>query len=367
MRSVTFVILWSVGIAGCASRDNGGGPPLMLDSGVADGTVMMGDSATSPDTSLPVESPYVDPACTDGQYSEALPNASADISDLVAGYSPATVNSFFVSVLDRRYPIGAQLVSEGLQASWFAEQYGSDCVTWFLAGQTASAEQAFGRLGTVVHECGHVVDIAKSMSGAGDYYQITDTLSFQCTGGNSSQLGGQTVARSLINADSYSALRAPCGVQCGQPSPMGCDSYADCYLNGNPNDQQFDSGDQGFSVLFEEVVQYVNSIATGYAFLDQQNPQLRTSARDGMFTFLWYMQRYLKYTRENFPTAYAAIVNDSCWQDAILTVWGRAWLFLEATKDEQSLSIEGPALEALVLDETLLGEIERIRTASGCN
>lgn len=350
---VPFFLLF---VCACASRDGGrGGNQAGADGGLDSGLGET-DGSTADGRVNTNDSPWVDPACTDGQYSEPLPNAAADIRDLLGSYEPANVAAFLVSALERRYPVGAELTEKGMQATWFANQYGTNCLDYFLGGQNATPDQAFGRLGTIVHECGHVYDIERGMSIAGDHYQITETLSFQCSDGDSVPRGGKTFARSMLMGDTYAELRPACG---GSPA-QGCDSYADIYLTG-------DGGLQGFSVLFEEVVQYVNSLATAYAFLDQSNPQFRTSARDGILTFLWYVERYLKLAREDFPDAYAALVDDACWRDVILTTWGRAWLYLEATKDEPNLSIDGPALEALVLDTDLLSEIERLRSASGCN
>lgn len=360
MRCFFLPILLALGA--CASRDDGGGRgnPLADGGGDEDSSMM-----ERPDGSVPlgdggkidtVDSPYVDPGCLDGQYSETLPNASADISDLIASYSPDAPDSFLLSALDRRYPVGAEITRNGQAAPWFSQQYGTDCISFYLNGRTSTAEEAIDGLEVVVHECGHVFNIQKGIEANGSYYHITDALSFQCNYGDTTARGGKTFARSLLMADDYSEMRPPCGGNFGQ----GCDSYADTYLTGS-------IGDQGFSVLFEEVVQYVNSIATAYAFADQNDPSYRTSARDGILTFLWYTERYLKLAREEYPDAYATLVNDSCWVDAILTVWGRAWLYLEATKDMDQLTIDGPAIEALVLDQTLLQEIELLRSAKGCN
>ena len=70
--------------------------------------------------------------------------------------------------------------------------------------------------------------------------------------------------------------------------------------------------------------------------------------------------------RLEYPGAYTRLSGDACWREAILTLWGRAWLYLEATEGLNGLTINGPAIEALVMDAELLGEIERIREAHGC-
>ena len=162
---------------------------------------------------------------------------------------------------------------------------------------------------------------------------------------------------SRITSDEYQELRPPCA---GGSGP-GCDPYADVYLDGNPDDAVFDSGDQGFSVLMEEAVQYVNSIATARAFFDQKPQFTAVSARDGILPFLWYIERYLRMARSEFPGAYTRITGDQCWRDLTLGVWARAERYLELTANQATLGIEDDALEDLVQTPELLEEIERLR------
>ena len=75
----------------------------------------------------------------------------------------------------------------------------------------------------------------------------------------------------------------------------------------------------------EETLQYVNSLATSYAFGDQL--AYSTSARDGILTFLWYTMRYLRLARLEHPQTYTLLTQNSCWRDLILNTWGRAWLY----------------------------------------
>ena len=64
--------------------------------------------------------------------------------------------------------------------------------------------------------------------------------------------------------------------------------------------------------------------------------------------------------------AYQKISQDTNWREAILTIWGRAWLYLEHTKDISSLGIQDDFIETLVTDPDLLDEIERLREIQGC-
>jgi hypothetical protein len=55
-----------------------------------------------------------------------------------------------------------------------------------------------------------------------------------------------------------------------------------------------------------------------------------------------------------------------CWREAILTVWGRAWLYLDATSGMPHLGIADDMLTTLVSDPDLLAEIQLLRDAEGC-
>ncbi len=300
----------------------------------------------------PPPSGMVDPSCTDGMYRETPPDTSASLSDITFTDGP----SFVDAVLARRYPFGASEVTGGRMSSSFS----GDCSVVFSNG-ASDAAGVYRALDTIVHECGHLAD-GRLSAGQTNAYLIQSSTTFMCTRGDTVDRGGDTFARSRIRGDSYQASRAPCT----GGGAIGCDIYADVYLDGNPDDSTFQGGDQGFNMLLEEAVQYANSLVTAYAYADQQTPGLATTARDGILTMLWYVERYLHMARVDYPSAYSRISGDTCWRDAILTVWGRAWLFLELTADEPSLGIDDDAIESLVSTPELLDEIQRIRDASGC-
>jgi hypothetical protein len=294
----------------------------------------------------------VDPNCVDGQYAEVRPSTT-DLSAEVDSYDPEDVKGFILSVLDKRYPIGAHLVRGGLEDSQI------DCVEFFLS-DASTAQAVIGSLSTIVHECGHIFDLRNGRNPS-DYFALTDTLVFECRDGDTTERGGKTFARSRITGDDLASGRPACG---GAGFGSGCDGYAGVYLDGDPDDGNFEGGDQGFNSVVEETVQYVNSLAVGLAFLDFR--QSSVSERDGILTFLWYIGRYLRFARGNYPDAYEAIVSDSCYRRLILSVWGRAWLYLEWTNDYDKLGIDDEAIEALVMDGVILDEIQRIRDAEGC-
>jgi hypothetical protein len=199
------------------------------------------------------------------------------------------------------------------------------------------------------------MDLGKG-SGASSAFVVRPDLTFTCRSGDTTSRGGKTFARSLLKSDGFYAQRKACGGAAKQ----GCDFYADVYLDGSASNASFEGGDQGFNSVLEEANQYVNSLATALAFVDQYK-NARVSERDGILTFLWYIERYLKLAREDYPAAYALISGDECWRQATLSVWDRAWFYLEAAKGEDNLQLDADALTDLVKDSSLTSEIDALR------
>lgn len=339
----------------CAACDEPGGQASsQLDGGDAragnDADANIPNDVNTPNDTAPDgqvgPASLVDPSCVDGQFSEAIGGELVDIGDLVASYSEANYLSFVDAVLERRYPVGGFLVDEGVR---LGQRFGN-CVELFTS-RRGQASTLMRELSTAVHECGHIADL--SLGGFSEnVFIVTENLRFECNRGDTTTRGGDTFARSLLNGDDYAAL-------------LPDDFYKDVYLDGDPADSIFESGDQGFNSVLEEALQYVNSLATDYYFRDQLGG-FSISAKDGILTFLWYIQRYLRMARLDFPQAYDRLTTDSCWRESILTLWGRAWLYLEAARSTRQLGINADDLEELVSDPNLLDEIERVRTAHGC-
>lgn len=293
----------------------------------------------------------VDPGCVDGQYSETLP-VMGDFSQAEANYSPASIETFVLAALQARYEVGHDVVSGAVDSGAFP------CIDQFIS-DSSSAAGVVRAMSTVVHECGHSYDIGQAGFGD-DHFFLTSQTSFTCSQGDTTSRGGKTFARSRMNNDMFGPSRPKCN---GSNMP-GCDFYADVYLDGDPDDANFDGGDQGFNSVLEETTQYVNSLATGYAFRDRYSSQI--SERDGLLTFLWYIGRYLHMARTQYPDAHAFILGSPCYREAILSVWGRAWIYLDATENERNLGIDDDAIMALVMDDVILSEIQRVREAHGC-
>ena len=283
----------------------------------------------------------IDPQCLDGRYRETLPDRRRSIDDLIDGYSETTLDAFVLGVLDRRYPIGAMLVRGGRKQV--------DCVKAFTHDRS-SAAPVLASLSTVTHECGHMHDLT-----SGPSYHIAPNVKLSCTKGRLPH----TFARSRLLQDSHANDRRPCAKG---SIGRGCDSYANTYLTG-------DSGNQGLDMLVEELVQYIHGLATAHAVAPERYRGVRgmtSSDRDGVLTFLWYLQRYLALARRDHPKVHAALMADACWRRAILTLWGRAWLYLEATGSDPRMSIDADAIEGLVRNPNLMAEIAQVRAADGC-
>ena len=345
IRLVVLVVLTTLVSSGAHARSSGSkqdaGTPL--DSGPRPGTGEPTDAGPPRDAWV-APGPLVDPHCIDGLYAETLPPSSVAIQDLISAYAPANVGTFVDQLLARRYPFGQRQVTEARPMR--------DCVTAFLADASTPEAVIVLSLDTIVHECGHIVDFGRSVSPVSTYV-INPTLVLRASRGDTTARGGLTFARSELLTDAYQSLRPPCGAM---PS-LRCDEYAALYLTGF-------SGTQGFNTVLEEAVQYTNSLATAYALNDiAATSGERTSQRDGILTFLWYIERYLHLARASDPAAYDLLLNGSTgqWRQAILTVWGRAWLFLNATQGMSALGIGDAMIEALVMDPVLLDEINRLR------
>lgn len=288
----------------------------------------------------------VDPNCTDGMYVEEVADPTLSVDSLVSNYSPSNYLTFHNEILDVRYPIAAYITREA-QEKFTA----FDCVETFLH-DTDTAEGVVKGMGTTVHECGHMLDNASGMNGEGFAWVVTPDLYFQCTDGDTTSRGGKTFARSRINGDNYSAL-------------LPDDFYKSTYLNGDPDDDVFEGGDQGFNSVIEEALQYVNTAAISYAMHDFHTSGNRTG-RAGMLAFQWYIQRYLRMARLEYPDAYAHIMGDSCWRELILTVWGRGWLYYELGEGIPGINLYDDRYYPLVTDPEMVSEIQRVRDAHGC-
>ncbi|WP_169927568.1 hypothetical protein [Labilithrix luteola] len=329
MKSLfAFVVLSLAGaLGGCSSSDGGGSSEKPTSGAGTAGKV----------------------GCEGTAYTEALPT-SDDLSSLT--YSKTQAQQYMLDALAIRFPLGKYILEGGLSSTLPAQQ--GSCFDRFI-DDTSSGPAVLKQASTIVHECGHFFDLDKG-SGKTGAYVLRDDLEFACSDGDTTTRKGKTFARSLLRKDGYYASRPACVNKTAE----GCDMYADTYLDGDPTDATFESGDQGFNSVLEEATQYVNSLASAYAFRDAY-AGTRATERDGILTFLWYIERYLKIAHEQYPDAYE-VLSSECWRQAILSVWDRGWFYLNASNDVSALGIDDAALETLVSDAALVAEIDALRS-----
>ena len=111
-------------------------------------------------------------------------------------------------------------------------------------------------------------------------------------------------------------------------------------------------------MLFEETVQYVNSLAVRYSYHDYTDTGSGAgSQKTATLLWLWWNERYLKLTREYYPDEYEQFIEH--YAEPFLYLWGKAWRYL----DTPSLNYNNKwdHLLELVTDDLMLGEIQHVR------
>ncbi|GAA0259022.1 hypothetical protein GCM10010492_70010 [Saccharothrix mutabilis subsp. mutabilis] len=325
-------------------------------------------TSTTP-TTPPDRSVVVDRDCADGTFVQTVedfrvPSQFTDISDLVNGYSAAGYMNFINGVLSRRYPTGKRIVDLG------GGQAAVDRWLW----RKDTAAQVLGQLSMVVHEIGHQID----KSNPENKYFVTRTrngadLVLTAPGmhgkGTTSTSPMFSMARSLLLADAENRKRPPAergtittSREFGSGSHGSDRTYAETYLNGDPSDTRFDSGDQGFNMLVEEWNQYINSMAVTYYL--RGDTSTRTSDRHALLTFLWWIERYLAKIRTEHPDQHTYLTSNPSWRTTLLTLWGRSWRYLNTSVP--GMEPDTAYLTELVRQPHLLTEIQRLRGANGC-
>ncbi|MGY0231762.1 PPC domain-containing protein [Longispora urticae] len=328
-----------------------------------------GPSPSPTPTTSPSTQVVVDRNCADGAFvldteDFRTPGQFAGIQDLVDAYTPANYMTFIDGVLARRYPTGKRIIDLA---------GGKPAVDRWLWRKDTAAD-VLGQLGLVVHEVGHGIDrstpdnryfVTRSRAGT----DIALTAPGMHGRGSTSSSPMYSMSRSLLLADTENRKRPPAergtittSREFG-PGTHGSDTFlAETYLNGDPANTSFESGDQGFNMLVEEWNQYVNSMAVAYYL----NPggTVRTSDRHALLTQLWWIERYLAKIRAEFPDQYTYLTSKAEWRGVLLSLWGRSWRYL--TTDLPGQAPDSAQLTELVRQAPLLAEIQRLRTAHGC-
>jgi len=307
-------------------------------------------------------------------------------SDEAAGPTDAEYEAallFVHDVFDARYPTGKAILNADRGAAAL-KKYGVD---------VTSGESIIDGLTLTIHEDGHALNGSlKREDGRENYYLIAqledgtilDFAPLGLTTPNKSDYF-QGISRSAILLDSQNYKRPPADCKNCILSPHDGDgewgsdgSYSSLYLTDAPKsgvithykegfpgfdpdfivstNDSFDSGDQGYGMLLEETVQYAGSLAWKYYVDDIE--KTRGSGKHGMLQWLWWNERYLKLVREEYPDEHEFFIEH--WAEVFLTVWGRAWRYLDTPSMLYNADEYDDLLE-LVTDDLMLGEVQYVR------
>jgi hypothetical protein len=119
--------------------------------------------------------------------------------------------------------------------------------------------------------------------------------------------------------------------------------------------------------VFSEFEQYINTIATSFAFYDYAPDDI--IAGDATRDFAWFVERYLRIVRTKYATEYDHIANDTCWRQALLSQWGRVVRYWDETNKANVNKLwdeEAAKVDVLLKNPVLLAEIENLRVIDGC-
>ena len=260
---------------------------------------------------------------TGGSWSETNWCSSlSDLSAIEAAHTPGTLRQTLVDVSAARYPPGVGFIDA---------QSDSELQIWFFGG-TDTFDGVMDGYEVAVHEGAHIWGF--QYFGFDSYsYRIVDDDHIIDT----------------LRLDNFPRSE----ILTRHPYPND-DFYADTYLTGQ-------SGSQGFNTVLDEFNAYGHSLVSRYCTRDTLSPGSSTSARDGLLTFMLYVELYLKIAREEHPSDYDAILADGAQVQVILDVWDRAEHWLAITESESSLGIEDAFIAGHVYDPANLEEITRLR------
>ncbi len=202
----------------------------------------------------------VDPKCLDGivYAAEKMP-VRANIADLMSTFTVANRLPWVTEVLQRRLPLGALFITTATKTDPNGE---GNCFGIGFDASATTAQKNLEAINTVVHECGHMMDLSQ------DRFMIRLDLEYKCT------LDSTSPPRSIILQDEFDALG---------PKGGGLDFVKKIYLEptGTGN-----GGDQNFPLLFTEWNQYTNNLASGYAYYDYVKGM---GSAEGSRFFAWFV------------------------------------------------------------------------------
>lgn len=246
-----------------------------------------------------------------------------DLSAARAAHVPGGLRATAEAIARVRYPDGLPFVKaqdDAMLGAWFK-------------GATDSLDGIGERFEVAVHEGSHVWG-SKRFSPAAVSYAVRSDL---------------TIVTARLSSFARGEILA-------EHPDAASDTYAKIYLEGS-------SGAQGFDTLLDEYNAYAHSLASRYCTRDLVPASSRVSARDGILTFMFYVETYLHLARTKHPADYAAILADPGHRRLILTVWDRAELWLRRSASERSLGIHDERARGWAYAPERLAELGRVRDA----
>lgn len=135
------------------------------------------------------------------------------------------------------------------------------------------------------------------------------------------------------------------------------DGYYDAYLTG-------DCGQQDLPVLLDEVNAYTFDVYCGVYYINYQ-PDVWSSTRDGLATFMHYLQLYLYHARTVETAAYARLKDDGEYLSAIKALWENAEDALWKSAPYEQLGIEDKVKLKKVYSKEYLDEVTMLFEGSG--
>lgn len=131
------------------------------------------------------------------------------------------------------------------------------------------------------------------------------------------------------------------------------DQYYGTYLTGT-------SGAQDLRLLLDELNAYTHGLTTATRLVGEQGPGTTTSARDGLVTFLYYLELYLRHARTVEPRVWARLRQGEQWLRLIDDLWRNAERALLESAPHRSLGIaDGPRLRK-VYAAAQIGELQQL-------
>lgn len=137
-------------------------------------------------------------------------------------------------------------------------------------------------------------------------------------------------------------------------------SYYELYLTG-------DSGNQDLLILLDEVNAYIHSLNSTICFIDLISKNIIQSDRDGLATFMYYLELYLKKARSSHAEQWEQIYNDSEYLTLIDSLWKRAESVFKNALKYPRLGMQDKFIIKKVYDKKNINELTETFSKGGSN